>query len=247
MNEENQKTGVTIEFVDDTNLNPKFSFAFAFWGVFGYFFHKNQLNTKKSFFKSAGSDIFVWMFLCGILDRIVSFLVEDNAILSILESFGLIVLTGFVGAWRFNKHKIAECSIDTWKKREKYGLISGVVLYTLLLIGGFAYSFISEYAEASSINENIYVVENGIACDKFFDVSEGLSIETEKQIDNVLERIHTYCPSDVYFRENYGESNLFKQFPQLRTYDFKQNPSFIHTYETDKNATAYVYVKFIGK
>lgn len=248
MNEENQKTGVTIEFVDDTNLNPKFSFAFAFWGVFGYFFHKNQLNTKKPFFKSAGNDIFVWMLLCNIIDRIFTVLLEDYIILSIFESIGLIFLMGFVGAWRFNKHKIAECSIDTWKKREKYGLISGVILYIILGTIGFVGGAMEEYITASSTNnENIYIVENGFICDKFFDVSEGLPIDTEKQIDNALERIHTYCPTDVLFNEKYSEGDVFKQFPQLRTYNFKENPSFIHSYEAENKATAYIYVKLISR
>ena len=31
-----------------------------------------------------------------------------------------------------------------------------------------------------------YYAENGIACDKFFDVSDGMSIETDEQIDNAL-------------------------------------------------------------
>ena len=44
---------------NNTNNNHNFSWCYAFWGIFGFFFHRKNLK-KLPFWKSAGVDILVW-------------------------------------------------------------------------------------------------------------------------------------------------------------------------------------------
>lgn len=86
-----------------------------------------------------------------------------------------------------------------------------------------------ESSEQFSQEENFYYAENGIACDKFFDVSDGMSIETDEQIDNALLRIHIYCPNDVVVQDTINDATLKELFPQLNAYNFdEKNHLFTH-------------------
>ena len=88
-----------------------------------------------------------------------------------------------------------------------------------------------------------YFIENSYVCEKFFDVSTGMFIETNEQIAKAVERIHIYCPEERVFQDTISLSAIIAVFPQLREWDW--NKDFIHTYQTKDGYTAYFYIKQI--
>lgn len=209
---------------------PIFSWAYALLGIFGYFFHRNQTDTSRPFWKCAGIDISVWMIVIGIVSKIIDRLfVGDNIFFVIMLMFAHMAVLGLIGAWRFNKYKRTPFSADVWKKRERKGLITGIIVWVIYMPLLFVQNLSFESSEQFSQEENFYYAENGIACDKFFDVSDGMSIETDEQIDNALLRIHIYCPNDVVVQDTINDATLKELFPQLNAYNFdEKNHLFTH-------------------
>ena len=227
---------------NNTNNNHNFSWCYAFWGIFGFFFHRKNLK-KLPFWKSAGVDICCWGFVLGVLNRL-SHIIPSSTFFDFVFTIGFVALWGFVGAWRFNKYKKDDYDETLWKRREKYGIISGIILYVVL------FSFIAigtHYITENSVDNRTYVYfENGYVCDKFYQVNANhIEIETNAQVEHAVKEIHTYCPSDVYRTDTVDVKTIIEVYPQLTTWDF--NAHFIHTYPTENGNTAYIYLKKINR
>lgn len=227
---------------NNTNNNHNFSWCYAFWGIFGFFFHRKNLK-KLPFWKSAGVDICCWGFVLGVLNKLTK-LIPSTTFTDILLTAIIMALWGFVGAWRFNKYKKDDYDETLWKRREKYGIISGIILYVVL------FSFIAlgtYYITKNSVDNRTYVYfENGYVCDKFYQVNANhIEIETNAQVEHAVKEIHTYCPSDVYRTDTVDVKTIIEVYPQLTTWDF--NAHFIHTYPTENGNTAYIYLKKINR
>lgn len=227
---------------NNTNNNHNFSWCYAFWGIFGFFFHRKNLK-KLPFWKSAGVDICCWGFVLGVLNKLTN-LIPSTTFTDILLTAIIMTLWGFVGAWRFNRYKKDDYDETLWKRREKYGIISGIILYVVL------FSFIAigtHYITENSVDNRTYVYfENGYVCDKFFQVNANhIEIETNAQVEHAVKEIHTYCPSDVYRTDTVDVKTIIEVYPQLTTWDF--NAHFIHTYPTENGNTAYIYLKKINR
>ena len=227
---------------NNTNNNHNFSWCYAFWGIFGFFFHRKNLK-KLPFWKSAGVDICCWGFVLGVLNKLTKF-IPSTTFTDILLTVTIMALWGFVGAWRFNKYKKDDCDETLWKRREKYGIISGIILYVVL------FSFIAigtHYITENTVDNRTYVYfENGYVCDKFYQVNANhIEIETNDQVEHAVKEIHTYCPGDVYRTDTVDVKAVIEVYPQLTTWDF--NAHFIHTYPTENGNTAYIYLKKINR
>lgn len=227
---------------NNTNNNHNFSWCYAFWGIFGFFFHRKNLK-KLPFWKSAGVDICCWCFVLGVINRL-SHIIPSSTFFDFVFTIGFAALWGFVGAWRFNKYKKDDYDETLWKRREKYGIISGIILYVVL------FSFIAigtHYINENSVDNRTYVYfENGYVCDKFYQVNANhIEIETNAQVEHAVKEIHTYCPSDVYRTDTVDVKTIIEVYPQLTTWDF--NAHFIHTYPTENGNTAYIYLKKINR
>lgn len=117
--------------IDNAKSNPpSFSWAYAIWGVFGFFFHRVNIE-RRPFWKCAGIDIFCWMLVLGLFVKFMEYVfpgVYAGLVLFILQ----MVFCGYVGAWRFNKFKKQDWNLATWKRREKIGTISGAIVIAAL-------------------------------------------------------------------------------------------------------------------
>lgn len=111
---------------------PSFSWAYALWGVFGFFFHRINIE-KHSFWKSAGIDIFCWMIVIGLFMKFLG-VVFPGLYASIALFILQTMFCGYIGAWRFNKFKKKDWNIATWKRREKIGIVSGVIMIAVLML-----------------------------------------------------------------------------------------------------------------
>ncbi len=224
----------------ENNNNLKFSWCYAFFGIFGFFFHRVNME-KRKFWKSAGVDILCWGFVLGVLNKLTK-LIPSTTFTDILLTVMIMTLWGFVGAWRFNKYKKENLDETILKRREKYGIISGIIIYSIFTI---AYIILIGYANSVSSNiENRTLVyyENGYVCDKFYQVGgANTKIDTNKEVENALRKIHTYCPSDVFTSDTVDVKSIIELYPQLTNWDF--NAHFIHTYPTENGNTAYIFIK----
>lgn len=117
------------------NYKPVFSWTYALWGVFGYFFHRKNVN-KLPFWKSAGVDILVWGFLIGIVSKITAMFYVQSTVLDILHPIIFMAIWGFVGAWRFNKFKKINYDVELYKEREMIGIMSGIITYFIVFVIG---------------------------------------------------------------------------------------------------------------
>ena len=232
---------------NNTNNNHNFSWCYAFWGIFGFFFHRKNLK-KLPFWKSAGVDILVWGVLIGIVSKITSMFCIQYTVLDILHTIIFMVIWGFVGAWRFNKYKKDDYDETLWKRREKYGIISGIIFGIIFYVVLFSFIAIgTHYITENAVDNRTYVYfENGYVCDKFYQVNANhIEIETNAQVEHAVKEIHTYCPSDVYRTDTVDVKTIIEVYPQLTTWDF--NAHFIHTYPTENGNTAYIYLKKINR
>lgn len=125
---------------NNENYKPVFSWTYALWGVFGYFFHRKNMN-KLPFWKSAGIDILVWGFLIGIVSKITAMF----CVQSILHTIIFMAIWGFVGAWRFNKFKKNDYDVELYKEREMIGIMSGIITYFIVFVIGLAVFSQSHY------------------------------------------------------------------------------------------------------
>lgn len=155
--------------------------------------------------------------------------------------FGLIPLIfAIIGIIKWNKERNSVIP--------KAIIILEIVFAALNIVSGLLDKVLfDQYIYSKSTGSNSpreYFVENGIACEKFFNVSDGMSIETNEQVEKIVERIHSYCPGDVSLQDTVEYEALVHAFPQLKGYDF-ENQNFIHTYPVENNLTAYVFVKLI--
>ena len=115
------------------NNKKRFSWAFFFWGILGYFFHRNHIRQDLPFWKCAGVDILVWMIVTTFLCRISLVLGCSMTTYNIIHMFA----NGFVGAWRFNKYCIDDYNEQTYSNRETIASICGVILCGICFIIGF--------------------------------------------------------------------------------------------------------------
>lgn len=122
---------------NNENYKPVFSWTYALWGVFGYFFHRKNVN-KLSFWKSAGVDILMWGVLLSIVSKITSLFFVPFTLLDILHTIIFMAIWGFVGAWRFNKFKKNDYDIELYKEREMIGIMSGIITYFIVFVIGLA-------------------------------------------------------------------------------------------------------------
>ena len=227
----------------ETTKTPIFSWCYAFWGIFGFFFHRKNTE-KRPFWKSAGVDICCWGFVLGVLNRLTN-LIPSVLFIDIIITVILMAIWGFVGAWRFNKYKKNDFDEMLWKRREKYGIISGIICY-IIFFGLIAVG--SNYIQENSVDNRTYVYyENGYVCDKFYQVNDAnhISVETNAEVEHALKEIHTYCPSDVYRTDTVDVKTIIEVYPQLTTWDF--NAHFIHTYPTENGNTAYIFLKKVNR
>lgn len=122
-----------IENTKDIKTNyPSFSWTYALWGVFGFFFHRINIE-KRPFWKSAGIDIFCWMLVTRLFFKFLE-CVFANFYASLAVFILQMMFCGYIGAWRFNKFKKKDWDIAVWKRREKIGIISGVILIAVLTL-----------------------------------------------------------------------------------------------------------------
>lgn len=122
---------------NNENYKPCFSWAYAFWGVFGYFFHRKNMN-KLPFWKCAGVDILMWGVLLGIVSKITATFCVQSAVSDILHAILFMAIWGVVGAWRFNKFKKPCWDAELYKERDTIGLVSGIITYFLIFVVGLA-------------------------------------------------------------------------------------------------------------
>lgn len=226
-----------------------FSWGYAFGGVVAFFFHRNQVRQDLSFRKSAGADILGWGILLGLINRITTQLIGDSLSLAVIQQIVLCAIWGFVGAWRFNKFRVEEgFSRQLWRKREIYASITGILLWIVFTIVSMVPTLAntaSDNVSASEPPSELFFVENSYACDKFFEVSAGMPIETNEQIAKAVERIHIYCPEERMVQDTTTLSTIVAVFPQLK--DWNWDNDFIHTYQAENGRTAYYYIKPIAK
>lgn len=226
-----------------------FSWGYAFGGVIAFLFHRNQVRQDIKFRKSAGVDILGWGILLGLINRITTHLIGDSLFLAVIQTIALCAIWGFVGAWRFNKFRIEEgFSRQVWRKREIYASITGILLwivFTIISMLPALTNTTNDNVSALGQQTELYFVENSYVCDKFFEVSAGMPIETNEQIANAVERIHIYCPEERIVQDTTVLSTIDAVFPQLK--DWNWDNDFIHTYQTENGRTAYYYIKQIAK
>ena len=226
-----------------------FSWGYAFGGVFAFLFHRNQVHQDLKFWKSAGVDILGWGILLGLVNRITTHIIGDSLSLAIIQQIFLCTIWGFVGAWRFNKFRVEEdFSRQVWRKREIYASITGILLWIVFTIVSMLPALINttnNNVSASGQQSELFFIENSYACDKFFEVSAGMPIETNEQVAKAVERIHIYCPEERIVQDTTVLSTVVSVFPQLK--DWNWDKDFIHTYQAENGRTAYYYIKQIIK
>ncbi len=116
---------------------PRFSWSYAFWGIFGYFFHRKNMN-KLPFLKCAGVDILMWGVLVGFVSKITAMFCVQYTVLDILHAIIFMAIWGVVGAWRFNKFKKPCWDAELYNERDTIGLMSGIIAYFLIVAVGLA-------------------------------------------------------------------------------------------------------------
>jgi hypothetical protein len=105
-----------------TNRNRrKFSIACAFFGVFGYFFHMNQIK---------GTGAGIAMFVAFIIMRICFRVCDPNIIISLLE----IPVAGLIGGFIIDYYARPSFDIAIYNKREAIAAIAGVLMWVYILV-----------------------------------------------------------------------------------------------------------------
>lgn len=230
-----------MELENNTKTEITFSWAYAFWGVFGYFYHRKNIE-KRPFWKCAGVDIFMWAIILGIFNKITTIICSQSTVLDWLQTIFMASIWGFVGAWRFNKFKKNDYDVELFKKRDKIGLISGIIIWIIVISASFVYGYYTTKVNNTADNVTYVYYENGYVCDKFYQVNANhVSVETNKEVEHALHEIHTYCPSDIYRTDTTDVKTIIEVYPQLTNWDF--NAHFIHTYPTEDGKTAYIFIK----
>lgn len=118
-----------------TENDPKFSWAYAMWGIWGFLFHRINIE-KRPFWKSAGVDIICWMFVIGLCKYVIASMCPALYIFAIMLWIMEAAACGYIGAWRFNKYKKADWDVETWKRRDYIGGVSGAIGTSILFIFG---------------------------------------------------------------------------------------------------------------
>lgn len=221
-----------------------FSWAYTFWGVFGYFFHRKNIE-KRPFRKCAGVDIIMWGIIIGFFSKITSIICSQTTALDFIHSLFMMAIWGFVGAWRFNKYKKSDYDEDLFKKREKISIITGIIMLITIFGAAFGYGYYTSKIENTIDNVTYIYYENGYVCDKYFEVNANhVNVETNKDVERAVYEIHSYCPSDVYRTDTVDVKTIIEVYPQLTNWDF--NAHFIHTYPTENGKTAYIFLKKVN-